>query len=348
MGRHLLGIVVIAALSLAVLCAPASAATRNVKPGQSIQKAINKSKRGDIVSLKKGSYRESIQINRSITLKGHGSVLLQPKHPAKTVCNSFGPPTGICATGKLKFGAGPPKIVAKVRNIKVEGLTVRGFDEDGLFGFGTRKLRVLRSRFIGNGEYGLFSNSSIGTRIADSVAMGSDEAGFYIGDSQPAHAIVRGNTSTGNGFGILLRDASGGVVKNNTFSGNCVGAFLLADHPGKARGWNLLGNHVEHNNRKCSGGDEGEVSGIGILLSGARGTAVADNIVRRNRPLHKSETQGGIVIAKGDGGTTPRNDQIVGNRALHNGPADIRWDRSGSVFFAQNDCRQSIPKGICT
>lgn len=348
LSKRLAGIVVLGALGAVVIAAPASAKTRVVKPGESIQKAIDKSKRGDTVSLRKGSYRESLQINRSIILEGHGSTLLPPKTPAKTLCNQMGPQTGICAVGKVKIGNGPPKVVAKVANIKVERLTVKGFPGDGLFGFGTRKLRLLHARFIGNHGYGVFSNTSIGTRIIGSLAKDNHEPGFYIGDSLPAHAIVRGSTAIGNSFGLFLRDAIGGMITHNTFSGNCAGVVALGDAPGPSSGWKILNNHADHNNRRCGPGEEGGVSGVGIGLSGVRRSTVANNTVRRNLPKHKSDLHGGILIVKGEGGTAPRKLRIVGNTVLHNRPADIFWDKSGSVHFAQNHCRRSKPKHICS
>ena len=195
---------------------------------------------------------------------------------------------------------------------------------------------------------GVFSNTSIGTRIIGSLAKDNHEPGFYIGDSLPAHAIVRGSTAIGNSFGLFLRDAIGGMITHNTFSGNCAGVVALGDAPGPSSGWKILNNHADHNNRRCGPGEEGGVSGVGIGLSGVRRSTVANNTVRRNLPKHKSDLHGGILIVKGEGGTAPRKLRIVGNTVLHNRPADIFWDKSGSVHFAQNHCRRSKPKHICS
>ena len=57
----------------------ASAETRVVHPGQSIQAAVNASEPGDTVVVKAGTYYQSVRIaTDGLTLRAHGQVTLKP------------------------------------------------------------------------------------------------------------------------------------------------------------------------------------------------------------------------------------------------------------------------------
>lgn len=78
-------------------------------------------------------------------------------------------------------------------------------------------------------------------------ASGSDEAGFYIGDSPAADATLIGNDSSGNLFGVLIRNALHGKALGNSIHGNCAGVAVLADLPGPAGLFHLAGNRISNN-----------------------------------------------------------------------------------------------------
>ena len=346
---------VVAAALVAV--APAAARTRVVTPGHSIQRAINRSDPGDVVIVEDGHYRESLQINKRLTLRGDDNVLLtQPAHPANTICNQFaespGQAVGICIVGQIAVpGGGPPEVVKEVSKVRVAGFTVRGFGGDGVLIFGARKTLFKRSRLEHNGSYGVFSNTSRGTRLVDDVAVANHAPGLYIGDSPHANAVVRDNLSAGNGMGIFLRNAQHGRVSDNVFRGNCVGILVLADAPGPAGSWILERNDVMSNNRACKGEpSQGEppFSGLGIGLFGAHDTTVDGNRVVGNRSSHPSAAKGGIAIGKGDpSGTAPQRDVIEDNVIGGNRPFDLFWDGSGTVRFHGNECDRSRPGTLC-
>ncbi len=349
-----LGGICVIATAAVCLGAPAAvgANTIVVRPGHSIQKAINRANAGDTVLVTRGVYRQSLQVRKGITLKGRRAILTQPAHPAKTLCNKFGATTGICAAGKVDVSQpNQPKVVKLLRGAKIKGFTVRGFKGDGILGFGTKGLVVARNRLIGNGGYGTFSNTSTGTRDVGNLVKGNGAPGIYVGDSPSAHALVKRNRSVGNrGEGILLRNASIGRALGNTLTGNCAGLLVLADAPGPATDWLVRGNTVSANNNKCPGDPaEGEppISGVGIALLGAANTTVSSNQVIGNRKQGKSILSGGIVVQKGVGGTPESNDSIVGNTARKNRPFDISWDGAGTATFTGNTCSKGSPPSIC-
>src|SRR4051812_28850694 len=99
----------LAAIVLAGLLVNASAyaAVRHVHEGESIQAALDASDPGDTVIVHRGTYRESLQIDKDgIRLRGKHALLLEPASPAHTVCADFEPVTGICVVGDLNPDTG--------------------------------------------------------------------------------------------------------------------------------------------------------------------------------------------------------------------------------------------------
>lgn len=333
------------------------AKTRVVHPGQSIQAAIDKSKPGDTVLVKRGTYAENLQISTDrIKLKGQHAKLTLPSAPHDSKCNGLDSPgsiVGVCVIGDVTVPQnGPPTVTRQVVGVQVSGFTIRDFSGEGVFILGAKRTVVAHTTMRANGGYGVFSNTSSGTRYLHDVAADNKAPGFYVGDSPKANATVAHNVSRGNeGEGLLLRDATGGKVYANKFVGNCAGVAVLADAPGPAGNWNIHNNVVSANNLACPG-DPGEgeppVSGVGIGLVGAHDTKVVSNRVTKNKNLHESFASGGIVVLKGSGGTAPVNDLVKTNTATDNTPFDLDWDGSGTVTFKSNTCGTSSPSGLCS
>jgi nitrous oxidase accessory protein NosD len=328
-----------------------------VWPGQSIQAAVNRAHPGDTILIKPGVYHQSVQIRKDgITVRGYGAfnggtVLVPPKVIPKTLCNGAFGPTGICLLAKnvnVTTGA----VLSPVRDDTVTGLLIKGFPGNGVFGYGTVGMRVTRVAAINNGGYGISRFASSDTLFADDLATGSDEAGFYVGDSPHADTVVRNDQAYGNLFGIFIRHARHILVTGNRLSGNCQGIMVLDDgQPGGAGNAAILGNSVSKNNKFCPKGEDNPVNiqGGGILLFGATRTLVAHNGVFGNSGNQLNS--GGIVVLSAKAltkGSNPNFDTVTANTAFGNHPADLRWDGTGvGVRFRANHCGTSIPHGFC-
>jgi nitrous oxidase accessory protein NosD len=347
-------------VAAAVLCLPAgvaSARTIVVKPHHSIQSAIDKARRGDTIVVQRGTYREALVISTDrITLKGRSAVLKPPAKAPDTLCGKIDPSgvTGICVIGDVTpNNGGTPTVNKTVNGVTIFGITVKGFTGNGILGFATKNLTVSHTHLLNNGSYGVFSNTSSGTRYLNNVSSGNHAPGLYIGDSPQAHSSVIGNRSVNNdGEGLLARDADFGTVRDNVFAGNCAGILVLADAPGPATDWTVSHNQVRKNNNACPGDpSEGEppLSGIGIALIGAANTSVANNSVTGNsKGNNQSLASGGILVMTLPGGpTAPSNDTIKNNHLSGNSPFDLFWDMTGTATFKGNHCTTSSPSGLC-
>ncbi|MEP7333593.1 MAG: NosD domain-containing protein [Terracoccus sp.] len=331
---------------------PANAATRHtfvVHPGESIQRAVDMAVGGDTVVVTAGSYAQDVTVQKDrLTLRADGDVVISPPARPGLCSQASGEANGICvipadidpATGQYK---------TRVKDVTVSGFHVKDF-QNGVFGYGTDHLRVSHVRAENNAVYGIVNFDGRFTTISDNAASGSDEAGLYVGDAPDAHSVVKDNRSWNNALGILVRHTHRVTLVDNKISANCTGVYLLDDTQPEGSGDNVLrDNKVNANNKRCAGfPDEGvpPFSGAGIVLEGSQHNLIVDNEVKSNSGT--TALSGGIVLrtaanGKGASFNTVRDNELRGNR-----PADIVRDATSvGNRFLDNECRTSIPKGVC-
>jgi Right handed beta helix region len=351
--RHVSRSIVVGVMAtgcLAAGAASAGAATINVFPGHSIQAAVDAAHRGDTIVVRSGVYRGSVQIKKNqLTLKGagdgRGGTVIKPKSGSHKSCHGT---SGICVGSRVSNGHPIPTV-----GTQISGFRIQGFRDFGAVAFDGRKTVYRNNTFVRNGEYGAAAFTSNGTRFLNNVARDGAVAGFYVGDSPHAKAVLRGNVSRHNReFGFFLRDSSHAVAVHNLAVRNCLGMGLInTGSPGGVHDWSLRKNRSVRNQRRCSGGEGSPpISGTGIALLGASHNAIRDNLVNGNRPAGAAAFPGGIVVASSAslGGSNSAHNRIVHNRARHNKPADILWDGKGKGNkFAHNGCQTSQPGGLC-
>jgi Right handed beta helix region len=368
----------IALASLMALPAGAVYANENggrtfvVRPGDSIQKAIDKAPPGSTIVVKGGTYTENLTIAKDhITLRseqGLGSVVLKPPAtPTPSIC-LLDPSmvSGICAAGESTIDPTTGQLVlgTPVTGTRIDGFVVQNFTNFGVFLFNANDTAVTNSVARNNKSYGISGFIMSGIRFLNNVAHDNGEPGFYIGDSPNADALVVGNRSFHNGvggpegLGFLFRDSSHGVVRDNSASDNCAGfVFLDSSAPGPATDWRVVENSARHNNGACVGEGGGPpTSGTGFLLFGTDHVTLQENTARGNSASPSvgagAIPSGGIVVISADvpgvGGPAPTNNLIAENKAFSNSPVDILWDKSGSGNrFEGNRCRTSLPPALC-
>jgi parallel beta-helix repeat protein len=196
---------------------------------------------------------------------------------------------------------------------------------------------------------------STGTKILSNDISRSGNTGISIFGPKPANAKVVGNNISGGPWGIYVEDTKRGSFAGNTIHNNCAGMFFEAFPSEPVGDFEVKGNTVENNTRKCPAGvDQGReaFSGIGIALLGASGMELTGNQISGNVPSGPTPVSGGVVVSTnpffgGSAKAQPRNNTVIGNHFGHNKP-DIFWDDSGSGNrFVGNLCDTSVPSSLC-
>lgn len=309
----------------------------------------------------RGVYHENVAITKNrIKLRGDGrrkTVLMPADEPTPSPCTIEVAPgvflvDGVCIAGEfdpVTFELGPP-----VRGTKVERLHVTGFSGFGVILLNANRSTVKRVQASHNEGYGISGFVLSGVRFLQNHAHHNGEPGFYVGDSPHARAVIVGNRAHDNEMGILLRDASRGLVRHNRLWDNCLGVLVIeTGAPDPAERWRLRRNTVRHTNRACEGTPTNEpppLSGAGIVIAGADRVGVWRNKVLGHEASGPSAFTGGIVVVSSAtaGGDDPSNNRIIRNTAFRNEPFDVFWDESGTGNrFRANRYATSDPEWIC-
>ena len=342
MGRFRLSLVVTAfVISAVVVAVPAfgGSNTHVVRPGESIQAAVDAAAPGDTVVVREGEYYGSVTIHTDgLTLRAQGYVVLEPSRYGSSECYLPGHDVGICVV-PVDFDSSSGSYSNRVRKVTITGFRIEDFAGDGVFGFGTENLTVSNVVAIDNTAYGVASFDGIGTKFTHNTVSGSHDAGIYVGDSQDARAVVGHNRARNNALGILVRHSRNALVFDNEARGNCIGVFLLADgQAGGSGDITVLNNSVVANNAVCTQFAAEEflpiLGGGGIVLAGSQHNVVIQNVVSD----HQGDTlfSGGIVLiatprANQDGSfDASTNNVVILNKTRGNEPADIVHDAAST------------------
>lgn len=360
MRRRLVSVAA-AALTVALLVPVASSSAASaiyVRPGQSIQAAINKAPSGGLISVERGTYKGNLDITRSVRLVGHDAIIVPAANTTPNACLDLvgGMVMGICVHGALNADG---SIAKAISNVSIEGLTVRNFPGAGIIAIGVNGFRAVRNVTARNGMWGILTSSASNASLLYNRSYGNGADGIQVGDSPSASAAIVGNASYGNlGNGILFFESLGGRIALNDVHGNC-GGIVVLDVGGTGQGGasgdvSVQLNQVTANNRLClaeQGSEEPSYGGVGIALVGAQNTVVALNDIRDNQSQPGSGITGaGIVILDGAvfGGPAPSGNSVRLNSLSGNTPNDIYGDGTGTAnTVSGNTCKTTNLAGAC-
>lgn len=348
------------ALLAFTLAAPAAAREWIVHPGQSIQAAVDRARPGDRVVILPGVYRETgrpcparpdklcaVSITRDdIRIIGHPA----PGHPV-VLENAGGQDTGIFFARENAVGAqclSDPR--QRITGAQVEGLTVNGFDGNGIYLFCVDDWLVARNAAHDNEGYGIYPSHCGPGRMTHNVATGSNDTGLYVGQSHDVR--VDDNIASDNVSGFEVESCVRVRLDHNAAFHNTAGAVIFIE-PGVdvlVSRDNRIDHNVMHDNNRpntCEPGDDVCLvpPGVGILVISGEHNVIEHNALFGNDTVGIALTDAcsafqvdpSICAAALGFDPDPRSTRIVLNVALDNGTAprpppgaDLLWTGTGT------------------
>jgi parallel beta-helix repeat protein len=310
---------------------PSPARIVEVRPGESIQEAVDKAGRNGIVRIYPGTYHENVLvIHHGVTIEG---VIRDGKRPVLDGRNLL--PDAISGLGN---------------DFTVANLEIRNYQGNGVVVHKARNV-VYRNLILHNtGLYGVYPIECDGVLVEDCKVSGARDAGIYVGQSR--NIVVRRNEAFQNVAGIEIENCVNAIVEDNYVHNNTGGilVFLLPFNPSKVQdGCIVRRNRVINNNTPNFADPEAIVSnvlkGTGIMLLAADNTEVYENEIVGNG------TFGIMVIGLRqlfpaptplDVDPNPDGNRIYNNILRDNGkdpderlkrfgipPVDLLWDMTG-------------------
>ena len=279
-----------------------------VKPGDSIQAAVEAAQPGDTIQVMPGIYSETVYIDKDdIHLVG----VIQ--NGARATMDGL---------GKLNDA-----ILYSGNNIIIENFRITKYKGNGIMGQAGNNFEIRNNVIVDTGIYGIFPQLGTNGLIEHNVVSGIEDAAIYIGMSDNIHVAY--NEVFDSVAGIEIENSRHAIVEYNNAHHNTGGilAFVTPGLPIKTTEDVIIRNNfVSDNNTPNFGAPGSIVSGIpagtGILVMAADDVIIEGNIISN----HKTA---GIIINDHSFATTitmdiesdPNSDRtmILDNVMLNNG-----------------------------
>ncbi|MCH2106083.1 MAG: right-handed parallel beta-helix repeat-containing protein [Planctomycetes bacterium] len=307
--------------------------THTVRPGESIQAAVDAAEPGDTIEVHAGVYSETVLFDvDEVTLRG------VPDGDERPLLDGL---------GELSDA-----IIGSGRGLTIEGFDLANFTANGVMLNLSQELTMRDLRAYNTGLYGLYPVESIGVLVERCEVTGARDAGIYVG--QCKDVVVRDCVATGNVTGIEIENCVDALVEGNHVSDNAGGllVFLLPNNPSKVSIGCLLRDNVVTENNHVNFADEGAMvgnvpSGTGVLILGADDVEVTSNVISGNKTcgvavlslsnLIQKRKAGGIDVDPWPDRVWVHDNELDGNgldpdqQALDLGlpGCDLLWDVSG-------------------
>lgn len=299
---------------------------------ETIQAAVNAASPQDLVLVAPGRYTEEVAINDTprLTIRGldRASVVIDGENERYN---------GIKTT---------------VDHTVVENLTVTDHQGNGVYwtddvtGYRGSYLTSIRS-----GIYGIYAFSSERGRFEHCYASGSKDAGFYIGETRQADAVITDCIAERNAMGYSGTNSGGNlVIRDSIWRDNAVGIVpntldSQAGAPqGHANGGVRIENNEIHGNNSLDVpmyANAYAVSGAGIVVAGGVGNDIVDNVITDHDAYGVAAIP---MITDQTNLYRPEDNAVMRNEVRGSGRADLALAAPASGnSFRENDVGRTRP-----
>ncbi|MGH2529141.1 MAG: PLDc N-terminal domain-containing protein [Actinomycetota bacterium] len=294
-----------------------------------IQEAVDEAEPGGLVLISPGVYEEAVVVTTPfLTIRGadRNKVILD---------------------GAFRLDNGIQVIEAD--GVAIENMTARHYLLNGFLWSSVYGYRGSYLTAYNDGDYGIFAYDSRYGQLEHSYASGHPDAGFYIGQCDPCHAVITDVLAENNALGFSGTNASGDLaIINSEWRDNMNGILpntLDTEELPPQHDILIAGNWVHDNGNRDAPAESLQYAafGTGIAITGGRGNVVTENLVEGH------ERFGIQVFPMADENLWVTEDnQITDNVVRDSGIGDLALSApsGGGDCFSGNDFSTSLPPAI--
>jgi parallel beta-helix repeat protein len=294
-----------------------------VKKGESIQKAVQKAKSGDLIMVYPGQYTETVFIDKDgISLFG---VIEKGEWPT--------------LNGEKKLN---DAFLYSGNGIIIENFKIVNYKGNGIMGQAGNNFRLSNNWIIDAGVYGIFPQYGKNGIIEHNTLSGIEDAAIYVGMCD--NVDVRHNEVFDSVAGIEIENSRHCIVENNNAHDNTGGilAFVTPGLPIKTTFDVIIRNNFILNNNHVNFGAPGSIvsgipAGTGVLIM------AADDVILENNIITGNKCGGVLIVDLATGASTskdpnsePNPDRVVIlDNVMFNNGAEPSKDIKALMAFAK-------------
>ncbi len=277
----------------------------HLRPGQSIQHALDMASDNTVLYLEPGDYIEEGNLEYGLRISKNNIQLIGTAPSSslsdKNTSSGHGQATRILQTGTQQVGvyAAPEgceykdnECNSQLLNFLIEDIVVEGFPKNGIQTRFVDGFNIIGCKSINNLNNGIYPTLSMDGIVKGCTSIGSLDAGIWIAGSQQVKVLD--NSVSDSITGIEVTVCKDVFVSNNDVFDNVVGigmyhVNMAGTSPGfpSCDNWVFENNRIFNNNRENNSPPQsfqrGLVSGQGILMVGIRGQKVYNNFIEGNK-----------------------------------------------------------------
>jgi parallel beta-helix repeat protein len=317
-----------------------------VESGQSIQKAIDRSRPGDVIEVMPGTYNEPLVVDvdnlviRGITARAAAGSTKEPP-------GSFGGEKRPVLDGKKEIFDG---LIVSAKDVRFEGFEIRDYLANAVFAQYARNLTLTDLTVQKTGLYGIHILNSNDVAIENVAATKAIDIGIYVNGSR--NCRISACETYGNAVGIHVENCLGTVIETNFVHDNSCGIIVSAlpnNTSTVAKDCLVIKNRIINNNAMNPGELSTFIGGLpegrGVIIIAADNTEITANEIRGHGSYAVGVLGPRSFMASGasfDVGMVPENNWIHDNTYSDNGKnpeslvlkaglggGDLAWDFSG-------------------